>query len=218
MIDFGIRQTEKNIISSGDYSTINVDLYYQSDLSKNILNRKLKIPFINKYPLFPGYILDKFPDNMIYKPKQENSKYIVKLPGLYSYNVFEKKIELEEKGLNIIEDFINNIEYDFILKFKVYNYFVLEFGCIFYWNGDNYFIFIGNLENEEVLDLNEFSNKHNLPIESINLLLPKNDLRENIYKIIPANKSITFTFDFINNWLIKNSLNIKNSSEINIIL
>lgn len=62
MIDFGIRQTEKNIISSGDYSTINVDLYYQSDLSKNILNRKLKIPFINKYPLFPGYILDKFPD------------------------------------------------------------------------------------------------------------------------------------------------------------
>ena len=198
MIDFGIKQTERNIILSDDCSTINVDLFYQSDLSKSILDRKLKIPFINRYPLFPGYTLDKFPDNMIYKPiGQENSKYIVKLPGLYSYNIFEKKIELDEEGLNIVEDFINNIEYKSILKFKDYNYFVFEFGCIFYWNGDNYFVFIGNLKDVELLNIDEFSYKHNLPIESTNLLLPKINSNENIYKIL-MNNSIESIFNFIN--------------------
>lgn len=209
MIDLGIKQTDKNIISSGDNSIINVDLFYQSNLSKSVLDRKLKIPFINRYPLFPGYTLDKFPDNMIYKPiRQENSKYIVKLPGLYSYNIFEKRIELDEKGFSIVEDFINNIEYNSILKFKNYNYFIFESGCIFYWDSDDYFVFIGNLEGRELLNISEFSDKHNLPIESTNLLLPKNNPNENIYKI-QINKPINFTSDFIKNWLIENNLSIK---------
>lgn len=206
MIDFGIKQTDRDIISLDGSSIINVDLFYQSNLSKNILIRKLKIPFINKYPLFPGYVLDKFPDNMIYKPKQTSDKYIVKLPGLYPYNILENKIELNKKEFNIVEDFINNIEYNSILKFKDYNYFIFEFGYAFYWDGDDYFMFIGNLENAELFNINEFSNKHNLSIKSINLLLP-NNINENIYKI-SIDES---TSDFINDWLVKNSLNIKTS-------
>ena len=70
-IDFGIRKSPNNYcLSEDDIMIGKVELFYLSHSSRKILDRKIKLPIINKYPLFPGYVLEEFPDNMIYTPKK----------------------------------------------------------------------------------------------------------------------------------------------------
>ena len=187
-IDFGIRKSPNNYCLSEDDIVISkVELFYLSQSSRKILDRKIKLPIINKYPLFPGYVLEEFPDNMIYTPKKYKQT-IVKLPGVYGFNKFNKRLSISEEGEKVINEIINNLDKDDIISCSgAFNYFIKDNYYLFYWNGDNVILYIGkNKLSSEILDIDKFCKLHSLSTSSFDLLLPRSE--NEIISIIPFNK------------------------------